>query len=232
MSKASEIGRQNKALRHTSTAQQLYELLRQRILTLELAPGMQLSRNELAAAYKVSQTPVREALRILEQEGLISVYPQSRTEVSRIDLAQARETQFLRLSLELEVVRTLCAEDKSTGIDETARILRLQETALKVNEDLPRFSSLDREFHCAMFDAIGVGNLWQAIQDRSGHIDRLRALNLMDPDKATAVLAAHTQIVNRLQVRDIPGVQAAVRDHLSGTLSKAEQIVERYSIYF
>nr|WP_206078895.1 GntR family transcriptional regulator [Mesorhizobium camelthorni] len=220
------------ALKRTSTSHQLYELLRGRIISLELRPGMQLSRNDLAAFYGVSQTPVRDALQMLEKEGLIAVIPQSRTEVTRIDIHQARETQFLRMSLELEVVRSLSTEAGRSVVAHASRIVQLQETALKVDEDLERFSQLDRRFHQTMFEAAGVPDLWTLVQSRSGHIDRLRQLNLMDPGKGATILTAHREILDRMKALDAPGAQEAVRRHLSGTLAKVDEIRQAHSQFF
>ena len=219
-------------IRRTSTAHQLYDLLRGRIIALELPPGMQLSRNDLAAGYGVSQTPVRDALQMLEKEGLVVIYPQSRTEVTRIDLKQARETQFLRMSLELEVVRALATEAGQPAVGQAMRIVRQQETALTVDGDLARFGQLDRQFHQMLFEAAGVPDLWQVVQSRSGHIDRLRRLNLMDPGKAATILAAHTEILDRMKALDVAGAQDAVRRHLSGTLAKVDDIRRAHAHYF
>ena len=219
-------------IRRTSTAHQLYDLLRGRIIALELPPGLQLSRNDLAAGYGVSQTPVRDALQMLEKEGLVVIYPQSRTEVTRIDLKQARETQFLRMSLELEVVRALTTEAGQPAVGQAMRIVRQQETALTVDGDLARFGQLDRQFHQMLFEAAGVPDLWQVVQSRSGHIDRLRRLNLMDPGKAATILAAHTEILDRMKALDVAGAQDAVRRHLSGTLAKVDDIRRAHAHYF
>lgn len=219
-------------LKRTSTSHQLYELLRSRIIALELPPGMQLSRNDLAAFYGVSQTPVRDALQMLEKEGLVIVFPQSRTEVTRIDLAQARETQFLRMSLELEVTRALSCDAGQPAVLQVERIVQLQETALTIDRDMDRFSQLDRQFHQTMFEAAGVPDLWMLIQSRSGHIDRLRKLNLMDPGKAATILDAHREIAARMREQDVTGAQDAVRRHLSGTLAKVDEIRKAHAQYF
>ena len=219
-------------IRRTSTAHQLYDLLRGRIIAMELPPGLQLSRNDLAAGYGVSQTPVRDALQMLEKEGLVVIFPQSRTEVTRIDLKQARETQFLRMSLELEVVRALATEAGQPAVGQAMRIVRQQETALTVDGDLARFGQLDRQFHQMLFEAAGVPDLWQVVQSRSGHIDRLRRLNLMDPGKAATILAAHTEILDRMKALDVAGAQDAVRRHLSGTLAKVDDIRRAHAHYF
>src|SRR3546814_12430729 len=81
----------NSVIRRMSTSHQLYEQLRERIIALQLPPALQLSRNELAEAYGVSQPPVRDALQVLENEGLVTVYPQSLTDGTRINLPNARE---------------------------------------------------------------------------------------------------------------------------------------------
>jgi GntR family transcriptional regulator, rspAB operon transcriptional repressor len=219
-------------LRRTSTSHELYKRLRDRIVSMELLPGAQLSRTELAAAYGVSQTPVRDALQMLEKEGLVIVFPQSRTEVTRIDLAQARETQFLRMSLELEVVRTLCTQRALHAVERVERLVQLQHTALTVDGDLERFATLDRQFHRSMFEDAGVLDLWELVQSRSGHIDRLRNLNLMDPGKAATILAAHQEITAQMRAFDIAATQEAVRRHLSGTLAKVEDIKRAHANYF
>ncbi|TPE46894.1 GntR family transcriptional regulator [Amaricoccus solimangrovi] len=219
-------------LRRTSASLQLHDLLRGRIISLDLAPGAPLSRVELAEEYGVSQTPVRDALRKLEQEGLVFVYPQSRTEVTRIDLDQARETQFLRLSLELEIARRLATSPDRGFVPVVARILRQQKAALELDADLARFKVLDLEFHQAFFTAAGVANLWPVVQERSGHIDRLRTLNLPDPGKALDILAVHSRIFDAITAGEAGAAEAAVREHLSGTLAAAEAIREKYPEYF
>ncbi|MBB4276183.1 GntR family transcriptional regulator [Rhizobium mongolense] len=220
------------ALKRTSTSRQLYDVLRGRIISLDLPPGMHLSRSEIALAYGVSQTPVRDALQMLEAEGLVVVYPQSRTEVTRIDLRQARETQFLRLSLELEVIRYLTETQPEAVIKQADRLVALQETALNVDHDLERFALLDRQFHQTMFEGAGVADLWVLVQSRSGHIDRLRKLNLMDPGKAGTILYSHREIIDNVRDGDVPRAQEAVRRHLTGTLATVDAIREAHTHFF
>lgn len=219
-------------LRRTSASSQLHDLLRARIISLELAPGAPLARAELAEQYGVSQTPVRDALQKLEQDGLVFVYPQSRTEVTKIDLRQARETQFLRLSLELEIASQLAGADKREFVPTATRILRQQRAALELDADFTRFAELDREFHGTFFTAAGVADLWSVVQERSGHLDRLRTLNLPDPGKAATILAAHHEILDAIAVGDAEAARAAVRNHLSGTLAAANTIRARHPEYF
>jgi DNA-binding transcriptional regulator YhcF (GntR family) len=93
--------------RRRQAAPQVYEQLREQILSLALEPGAVLSRAELAARFGVSQTPVREALIHLGEEGLVDVFPQHATVVSPIDIPAALQSHFLRRAIELELVREL-----------------------------------------------------------------------------------------------------------------------------
>lgn len=213
-------------LRRPSASEQIEAALRRRILSLELAPGTSLSRQEIADRYGVSQTPVRDATLRLEQQGLITIFPQSRTVVTKIDVAHARETQFLRIALETEVGRTLSLRaDRPTG--RAHRILALQQAALG-SGDLERFSQLDRAFHRSLCEAAGVGGLWDVVALRSGHIDRLRRLNLPDPGKAAEILRTHAEILASIDAGDRAAAETAIRSHLSGTLASVPQIVARH----
>lgn len=218
-------------LKRVSASDQIYEALRERIIALELRPGQSISRAELAVFYGVSQTPVRDAMLKLEQEGLLIIHPQSKTEVSKIDVAHARETQFLRLSLELEVMRRLAQDTSGVRLKPARSLLSQQEAAFGA-KDLGHFARLDKNFHLALFEAVGMGNLWRLVTSRSGHIDRLRNLDLPVPGKALNVLKYHAMILDAIESGDLASTESAVRGHLSGTLATIDQIVLRYPEFF
>lgn len=214
-----------------SAAARVYAALRAQIISLELLPDTTLVRNDIAQAFGVSQSPVREAIQRLEQEGLVISYPQSRTVVSRIDVAHARETQFLRVSIELEVARTLAKLGNAALLAPSTRLLQMQRLAGD-DRDIGEFTSLDRLFHLSLFEAAGVRALWHLIADRSGHIDRLRRLNLPDPGKIAEVIGHHQAILEAISSGERDAVEDAVRTHLSGTLAATENIMEQHPRYF
>lgn len=219
-------------IRRVSASQQVHDALRERIIQLDLAPGQQLSRSDIADYYGVSQTPVRDAMLKLEEEGLLVIRPQSKTEVSKIDIDHARKTQFLRLSIELEVTRRLCADEARQDVTATARkIFALQEAALEAGER-DRFARLDRVFHQSLCEAVGVVELWQLVIARSGHIDRLRNLDLPEPGKPASILLYHRKILAGIKAGDRDATEAAVRKHLSGTLGTIDHIRARHPRYF
>ena len=218
--------------RTRQAAPQVFEWLRASILSLQLAPGTALSRTKLAERFELSQTPVRDALLQLAQEGLVDIFPQHATLVSRIDIASATQAHFLRCAIELEVVRTLAlaaAEDTAVLRAKLAAQIDLQ-AALAI-ADTEEFISSDQAFHRLMYEAAGAPDLYELVRRRSGHLDRLRRLDLPSPGKAERVVRDHRAIVAALAASDADAAQAAMRTHLSGTLGRIEDIRARHPDY-
>jgi DNA-binding GntR family transcriptional regulator len=215
--------------RSRQVAPQILETLRARILSLELRPNTVLSRAALQAEFGVSQTPVRDALMKLEQEGLVEVYPQHATVVARIDVGAARQAHFLRLAIELEAVRRVAAEHGESFIAAIRAAIAEQRRAAP--SDYQAFDAADRAFHRHFYEAAGIPDLWELVRRRSGHIDRLRRLNLPLPGKMQAVIDDHDSLAAAVERHDPEGAAAALRRHLSGTLAIIEQIRERHPDY-
>jgi DNA-binding GntR family transcriptional regulator len=216
--------------RSRHAAPQVLDHLRERIVALDLAPGMLLSRAELAASFGVSQTPVRDALMRLEEEGLVDVFPQHKTVVSRIDIAQARQAHFLRRAIELEVARTLAANGDAALVKRLRATIAHQRAALAAR-DYPDFVACDQSFHRQMYEAAEVPGLWDEVRRRSGHLDRLRRLHLPVEGKGEAILRDHARIVDAIAKRDPDIAQQRVREHLSGTLLRVDAIRARHPDY-
>ncbi len=206
---------------------QLYELLRNQILSLQLAPGALLSRAALALEFGTSQTPVREALLRLADENLVDVFPQASTRVSLIDMTLAREAHFLRRSVELEVVRELILQDDPLVVVDLQALLKKQEI-LRDAGDFAAFTEADTAFHRALYAAAGMAPLWRLLHSRSGHLDRLRRLHLPVAGKLNRIVSDHQKIVAAIVERDIQKAQDALRDHLSGTLEYVPQIMQEH----
>ena len=99
-------------------APQVVEALRAAIISLELAPGSALDRSELALRFGISQTPVRDALIRLAEEGLVLIRAQYTTQVSRLDVPAAREAHFLRRAIEIELARLLLSADPDLSLED------------------------------------------------------------------------------------------------------------------
>ena len=217
--------------RSRHAAPQVFERLRDMILSLELAPGTVLSRAELAAQFGLSQTPIRDALIKLGEEGLVDIFPQHATVVSRIDAAAAVQAQFLRRSIEAEVVRTLAGHADAALVDQLRAQIDVQ-VALMGSAAYLEFIAADRAFHRLMYVAAGVPDLFDLVRQRSGHVDRLRMLNLPSVGKQRAIVRDHRRIVDAIASGDAGAAQTSLRDHLSGTLGQVDAIRVAHPDYF
>lgn len=216
--------------RSRQVALQIYEILHKRILNVELVPGTVLSRAALQMEFGVSQTPVRDALIRLQEDGVVDVYPQYATVVARIDIQHALQAQFLRLSLELEAIRTLSSESPAETAAELAGIIARQETFASP-ETYDSFDACDQEFHRKLYERADIIDLWTNVRRQSVHLDRLRRLHLPMPGKMQTVLADHRAIVDAIRSANPEEATAALRRHLSGTLSITDMIKERFPKY-
>jgi len=213
--------------RSRSAASQVYEHLRELIVTLALEPGTSLSRTQVAECLDLSPMPVRDALSRLEKEGLVEIFPQHLTRVRGIDLDSARQVHVLRLSVELEIVNGLA----KTANPEVAKLLQAaltKQRACLEADDLGGFILFDQEFHKTMYNAAQLMSVWHMIRGASGNLDRLRRLHVPVNGKAQAVLEEHAGITLAISTGDPAGAQVWVRRHLSGTLNQLNSLRERY----
>jgi GntR family transcriptional regulator, rspAB operon transcriptional repressor len=216
--------------RLSQAAPQVFETLRELILNLELPPGTVLPRAELAQRYGVSQTPVRDALTKLGEEGLVAILPQHATVVSRIDISAAAQAHFLRRSLELELVHELVqrsAEELAALVQQLRTHIAGQSRA-HAAQDFAAFTQADRAFHQVLYDSAGMGELHTLMRDRSGHVDCLRRLHLPTRGKAQSVIRDHKAIVLAIESRHLETAQRAVRRHLAGTLAFVHEVRRRH----
>jgi GntR family transcriptional regulator, rspAB operon transcriptional repressor len=217
--------------RYRQVSPQLYESLRAMILSLELAPGTTLVRSEIAARFGVSQTPVRDALQKLQHEGLVEIFPQAATQVSKIDLASATQAHFLRRSIETELVRLLATKPDAQLV---ARLREwvAREMKLAADRDLEGFSQADQGFHLELYQACGQQALYDVVRSMSGHIDRLRRLHVPTKGKVQRIIADHKAIVEAIAAGTPARAQERLREHLSGTLAQADAIRQAHPDYF
>ena len=216
--------------RSRHAAPQVFEHLREQIMSLELAPGAPLSRVTLAEAYGLSQTPIRDALMKLAEEALVEIYPQHTTVVSRIDIAAARQAHFLRRSIELEIVHVLAQQPDPLLVQRLQAGIDRQRVCHAAGQ-YQEFMAADQAFHRDMHAAAGVAALWDMEQRYSGHVDRLRRLHLPEAGKAERIMDDHQRVLDAIAAGDAARAQQALREHLSGTLSQVAEICKRYPDY-
>ncbi len=163
----------------------------------------------------------------LAEEDLVDIVAQSATRVSLIDIAKAREIQFLRRALEQEAVEVICrSAERSVVI--LLRELIAGQMAAAAAADLVGFDALDREFHARIFEAAGASSLHDMMRRRSGHIDRIRLLHLPQAGRTAEIIADHEAVARHVATGDADAARHAMRDHLSRSLAYVMVLKERH----
>ncbi|BBK34415.1 GntR family transcriptional regulator [Stella humosa] len=192
-----------------SAPHRLYAELRDRILDGTLAGGMPLRQEELAARHGVSRSPVREALRRLEADGLVTYQANRGAVVSQVSLADALEMLDIRIALECRALRlavpamtdpdfarieaVLDAYGAATDVAELARLNRDFHLALYAPADRPRLLALiqDNIDNAHRFARVQVSNATGRDRPHREHRDIFRACRAGDIDAAVQLLDAH-----------------------------------------
>ena len=203
-----------KAVRRVTTATAIHEHLLGEILSLQLSPGTALQEKLIAEEFGVSRTPVREAIIRLAEAGLVDIFPQSGTFVSRVPVNAIPEAVMIRKALEGSTVEA-AAEVALAGIHDTSA-----------------FHEADEAFHEAIADISGHPGVWKLLKQVKVQIDRARRLTLPVLGRMDWVIGEHVIIRDGIAARDPAAARAAMMTHLSAVIPDIDLLVEQYPDYF
>jgi DNA-binding GntR family transcriptional regulator len=198
--------------------EEVAELLRQRIFKRELEPGSWIDELKLAQAYGISRTPLREALKVLAAEGLVTMKVRRGayvTEVSEQDLA---DVYHLLALLESDAASVVARRATDTQLAELRALHAELEAAVK---DREKFFSLNERFHMRLLEI--AGNRWrdQMVADLRKVMKLNRHNSLLKSGRVRESLAEHRAIMAALARRDAAGVVQAMQTHFRNGLQAA-----------
>ena len=198
----------------TPVRRSIFEQLRQEILTGKLNDGERLVETDIAQRLKVSRTPVREALRKLEIEGLVEYSPGRGVTVAKISPGDMDELYAIR-----GVLEGLCARLAAAHITES-KIATLKKLLQQMNEcyEIEDYRSVTR-FHTQFDELVARASRSPRVQEMSERYreyterHQLRSIQLL-PKRFSAVMKEHQAIVEALEQRQARAAEEAVRYHV------------------
>ena len=208
------IGGQHLALRDQVLAE-----LRRRIVNGDYPPGQRLTEDRLAADFGVSRNPVREALRIVQAEGLVTMTPRRGAVVSTPDASTIADLFAVRASLETVAARL--AAERATP-DDVSELRALLEAARDATErvDLSRVTELNNELHLRVI-AIS-GNPWLSSISSSLYLHVNWVFRLGAAHRAPHSWAEHIRLVDAIEAGDPVEAEAAASAHVSAAAMAAQ----------
>ncbi|UFQ19125.1 MULTISPECIES: GntR family transcriptional regulator [Streptomyces] len=198
-----------------SRTQFVLDSIKHRILGGELSPGQPLIETELARAYGVSKTPVREALKTLAGTGLVEMSQYKGATVRTVDAAMAREVYDVRLLLEPEALRRTVL--RGAPLDAAREALVRAEAA----EDAAERSLANREFHRALYVDCGnplLGRLLDGVRDQAALVSAVAWA--ADPSWVREA-TEHEHILRLALAGDQDGAARALHEHIASFVRRA-----------
>jgi len=146
--------------RENVASHRIADSLRTAILDGSYQPGERIRQEDVAARFGASRIPVREALRMLHSEGLVTLVANSGAWVTKLTLAECAETYLIRERLEPLLLRTSLVRLDEATVD---RLARLADDMAAPGAGLDGFMRADREFHLSSYSGAASGEMWQII---------------------------------------------------------------------
>lgn len=214
-----------------TSADVVFDYLRSEIVSNTLSPGSKLSEVDIAGRFGVSRQPVRDAFSRLANLDLLLIRPQKPTEVRKFSLSKVTQARFVRLAVELEVVRNACAVWDDGRAATIEKNLIRQRGAVEAG-DAKAFHELDYDFHKLICELSGNAMMFETIQHYKARIDRLCMLSLGEASEASDLLQDHQQMVDAIIAGKVEDAEAVVRLHLSRLDQTIRDIREEHSEFF
>jgi DNA-binding GntR family transcriptional regulator len=204
------------SLARGSVTQDVTAILRQAIVSMELAPGAILDKGAICARLDVSRFPVSEALARLAAEGLVDIAPQRGSTVSLVRIADVREYMLIRKGLESEALRVLIANSHPELIAALHENMALQrEDAAR--DDAGTFHRHDLEFHDIIFRSMQFTRIKSIIDSARANLDRARRL-IITPRRLALTIAEHQAILDGILAGSEPQATRAIRAHIDAVM--------------
>ncbi len=184
----------------SSTAhEQVYRDLYDRIIRVEYEPDQCISAAEIAAEFHVSRTPVQNAFSRLASEGLINIFPQRGTYVSKIDLKKVYESVSIRILLDQIAIRAFCESEHDQALLELENNVNQQIFYLE-KKNYDKVFQLDLDFHYCIYHFSGYDYSKAALDTISVDQQRFRQLKLSTNLRQLETVQEHIEIFNALRM--------------------------------
>lgn len=205
-----------------SLADGAYERIREAILQMALRPGEPLVEAKLAATLGISKTPIRQALRRLEQSGLVVVVPNRGYFVSELTQHDAHEILELRAVLEGLAIFRACARLSDEEIEHLEDLLHQQHDAYDRGE-LDLAAEIGHQFHRVLHQKADNQRLSMMLDMLSDQFHRIRLLSSHIPGRLPRSMEEHAELFAALRARDATRAEACMRAHLFAVYEEVEQ---------
>lgn len=200
----------------------VFNKLREDILAGKYSQNDELKETSIGLELGVSRTPVREALRQLELEGLVSIIPNKGAYVNGISEKDIHDIYIIRSYLEGLCARWACEYITQEQIDALEEVVYLSEFHIK-KEHHEQIVELDNKFHQLIYEASGSKILDHILSDFHHYVQRIRKITLSSDLRAANSNKEHTAILEAIRQRDGEKAEVLAHEHIMSTIKNISE---------
>lgn len=200
----------------------VFNKIREGILSGTYNENEELKENTIALELGVSRTPVREALRQLELEGLVTIIPNRGAYVTGITSKDMHDIYIIRSYLEGLCVKWACENITRVQIEALEEILYLSNFHAR-RSHLDQLVDLDNKFHDMIYKASGSKILDHLLSDFHHYVERVRKLTLSRPERAINSSKEHAAILDAIKKRDGELAEKLAHEHIMNTIKNISE---------
>lgn len=227
-----DLGKWNEAMSNS-----IYAKIKDQIMNLEYPPGTMLNENDMTEKFSVSRTPVRDAFKALQNEGLLEIKPHIGTFVTKINLNDIADALYMRTVVEQAVFSDLAfSYDPIQAVK--ARVILQKQKELIQSEMTPEslshaFIRLDDEFHYCLYVAAGREQLSHMVSMHIAHYHRFRALLDLEEGRDINIrYQQHVSILDFILSKKVEELRALLYEHINQGFAKGAEVIYQHHDYF
>lgn len=211
-----------------SLHEELADILREMIVGCQLAPGDRINEKQLTEHFGVSRTPLREALKVLSNEGLIQLNVNRGAIVAPVTLSDLQEAFPVLAALEGLSGELACEKITDQELEAIRRSHTLMEKAYS-DGDLDTYFKYNQDIHARIMDAADNPTLASHHRTLYGRVKRARYLANLSDERWKTAMKEHAEILSALEARDGMKLSAILRRHLAGKLAALTDALQESS---
>ncbi|MBR7175103.1 MAG: GntR family transcriptional regulator [Clostridia bacterium] len=194
-----------------------YEVLKKAIITGEIPAGERIVETDYADRLHISRTPLREALRKLERDGLVEYVMRRGVVVRAFTIDDVREIYTIRNSLEMLTLPAII--EKATREDIDSLRERLSEMdRLQAKDDIEGLSPLARAFHWELTSICGQKRILRVIEGQDEYIRRFSAMSIRQENRRSQAHEEHHKLVDYVEAKDLERFTELTRKHIERSM--------------
>lgn len=220
-------------MKKSVNSDEIYRILEEEIVNLQIKPGEALSENDLCLRFDVSRTPIRAVLQRLQENGLVNITPHRATTVTLMNFSIIDQLIYQRVAVESMVIRDFMHIASPLHIEKIKHLIKSSQELLQVNFESNEFFELDGKLHELWFHEIKKDYLWQSIQRPQANYSRFRMLDIVETRHYDEIVMEHLELLEIIENKADSRIEPLMRKHLYGGVKRlGEHIYTDLKGYF